>query len=78
MPTRSNIENDLIVIGKKLKQLRMDAGYKSYETFANDYDIDRKQYWRAEKGANLTLRTVIKLIKIHKISLPEFFTGLYK
>jgi hypothetical protein len=57
----------------KIKSLRIGAGYKSYEVFALDNDLDRKQYWRAENGANLTLKSLIKILNIHKISISEFY-----
>jgi transcriptional regulator with XRE-family HTH domain len=61
-------------IAKKLKQLRLNKGYKSYETFAVDYELDRKQYWRIENGSNITLATLIKVLKIHRVSLKRFFS----
>jgi transcriptional regulator with XRE-family HTH domain len=61
-------------IAKKLKQLRLNKGYKSYETFAVDHELDRKQYWRIENGSNITLATLIKVLKIHRISLKRFFS----
>lgn len=70
---RSKTDEHLEQVGEKLKELRIDAGYKSYETFANDFELDRKQYWRIEAGANITLRTLIKALEIHKLSLKEFF-----
>ena len=39
-------------IGKELKRLRVNAGYKSYEVFAWDNKISRIQYWKMEKGTN--------------------------
>ncbi len=69
------IDNDqLQKIAKKLKQLRITKGYKSYETFALDYDLDRKQYWRIENGANITVNTLIKVLKIHRLTLKRFFS----
>jgi transcriptional regulator with XRE-family HTH domain len=61
-------------IAEKLKQLRRSKGYKSYETFAIDNELDRKQYWRIENGSNITLATLIKVLKIHRISLKRFFS----
>ena len=58
----SNIEENLAKIAAKIKQLRKDKGYSSYETFALDHDLDRKQYWRIEKGANVTIATLLKII----------------
>jgi transcriptional regulator with XRE-family HTH domain len=72
----SKVKNILIEIGNKIKKLRTDAGYSSYETFANDYDLDRKQYWRTENGSNITLSTLYRILKIHNLSFEEFFKGM--
>jgi transcriptional regulator with XRE-family HTH domain len=61
-------------IAQKIKQLRINKGYKSYETFALDHELDRKQYWRIENGSNITLATLLKVLKIHRISLKRFFS----
>ena len=61
---------------KKIKQLRIEAGYNSYETFALDNGLDRKQYWRAENGANLTIKSLIKILNIHQITLSAFYEGI--
>ncbi|MCW3071143.1 MAG: hypothetical protein JWO44_1033 [Bacteroidetes bacterium] len=73
--TANNKGSDRIIllISKKLKQLRIEKGYTSYEKFAIENDIDRKQYWRAENGANLTLQSLMKILKVHKMSLKDFF-----
>ncbi len=66
----------LLLISEKIKEMRKSKGYKSYETFALDNDLDRKQYWRLENGSNMTLRSLIKILKIHNVSLKKFFTDL--
>lgn len=66
----------LIKVAQKLKQLRLDAGYSSYESFALDNNFDRKQYWRIENGSNLTLKTLSSILNVHKISFDEFFKGV--
>lgn len=63
-------------IGQKIKQLRIDAGYSSAESFAYDKGENRVQYWRVENGANITLRTLLRILNIHKVSLSEFFNSL--
>ena len=66
-------------IGQKLTQLRKDKGYTSHEDFAYDHDIPRGQYWRVEKGkTNLTLKSLVKLLTIHKMTVEEFFSILHK
>lgn len=66
-------------IGEKLKQLRIDAGYTSYEKFAWDNDINRTQYWKIEKGkTNLTLKSLMKVLLIHKMGLLTFLNMVYE
>lgn len=66
----------IILISKKLKELRIKADYTSAESFAHDHDLNRVQYWRVESGTNVTLKTLLKILDIHKISLGEFFKDL--
>ncbi len=61
-------------IGDKLKDLRINKGYSSYENFAIDNDLGRMQYWRLENGkTNLTMNSLLRILEIHDISLSEFF-----
>lgn len=66
----------LLLISAKIKEMRKAKGYKSYETFALENDLDRKQYWRLENGSNMTLRSLVKILKIHNVSLKKFFSEL--
>jgi DNA-binding XRE family transcriptional regulator len=74
----SKTENTLKRVGEKLKQLRIDAGYTSYENFAWDYDLSSRYYWGVEKGRNISLTYLIKILEIHKISIEDFFIELNK
>jgi hypothetical protein len=69
-------EKQLIKVGDRLRTLRKKAGYKSYENFAFDNEINRVQYGRMEKGTNITLLSLLKVLDIHKLTLEEFFVGL--
>lgn len=61
-------------IGESLKNLRIKNGYSSYENFAVEHDLSRMQYWRIEKGlTNITIRSLVKILNIHHISLEDFF-----
>lgn len=63
-------------IGAHIKALRLKAGYTSYETFATDHGLPRKNYWRIETGYNFTIDTLLRILDIHKMTLAEFFKDL--
>lgn len=66
-------KEELELIGKKIKYLRIKAGYSNYEDFAYDADIARAQYGKYENGANLMITTLMKILKQHKMTLSDFF-----
>ena len=72
----NHIDPRLLEIANKLKELRKQKGYTSYEDFAIQNDLDRKQYWRIENGSNITLRSLIRILDIHGISLMDFFSDM--
>jgi hypothetical protein len=62
------------LLGKRIKQLRKNAGYTSHETFAYDADVPRALYGKYEKGANITIASLNRILKAHKISFDDFFS----
>ncbi len=66
-------KEELEIIAKKIKHLRIKSGYSNYEDFAYDADIARAQYGKYENGANLMITTLMKIVKQHNMSLLEFF-----
>ena len=73
----SKLDKQRVAISSKLKQLRIDGGYTSYEKFANQHNLDRKQYWRIEENeTNFTINSLLRILEIHKLSLEDFFRGL--
>ena len=65
-------------VGEGIKELRLNAGFTSAETFANEYNLNRVQYWRVEKGANITLKTLLNILSLHNLSPSVFFNQLDK
>lgn len=61
------------LLGKRLKELRKEAGYTSQETFAYDAEIPRALYGKYEKGANITVDSLLRILKFHNITFKEFF-----
>ena len=73
------LSNLLKRVGLKLTELRKQKGYTSHEDFALDHDIPRVQYWRIERGqTNVTMKSLVRLLTIHKLTIEEFFSSLYK
>jgi DNA-binding XRE family transcriptional regulator len=66
----------IALISEKLKELRKEMGFTSYETFALDHGLDRKQYWRIENGSNITIKTLVKILNIHNRDLASFFNEI--
>lgn len=62
-------------ISKKLKEMRVAAGYTSYEKFTIEKGLPRVQYWRMEKGTNFQFESLIKILDAHEVSLSEFFAN---
>ena len=60
-------------LSKRIKQLRIDKGYSSYEYFAYDHGISRSQYGRYEKGVDLRVSSLIKLIEAFELTPSDFF-----
>jgi hypothetical protein len=64
-------------IGSGLSILRIQKGYKNITDFALDHDLPLIQYWRIEKGkANITIKSLMKLLTIHQLAPEEFFCWL--
>jgi transcriptional regulator with XRE-family HTH domain len=66
--------NDLKRIGNRIKQLRRKLGYTSYEKFANEHDIHRVQWGRYEQGLDMYASTLIKITRLLRVSLKDFFS----
>lgn len=74
--TKVNLDPRIQKIADKIKALRILKGYTSHENFAWDYEINRVQYWRIEKGSNITIKTLLTILDIHKVSLSDFFKDI--
>ncbi len=78
MRKKGNLEQyqleELQLIGKKLRYIRIKKGYGNYEDFSYDADIARAQYGKYENGANIMVTTLLKILKFHNMTLAEFFT----
>ena len=73
---KANYIEERKAIADRIKELRIKSGYPSYEAFAVENGLPRKNYWRMETGENFTINTLIRILKIHDISLEDFFKGI--
>lgn len=69
-------EKFLRILGENLRELRKKANYSSQDKFAYDSEIPRAQYARYEKGTNITILSLKKVLKFHKIELSDFFRNM--
>jgi transcriptional regulator with XRE-family HTH domain len=70
---QEELDSRIKQIAEKIRALRIKKGYSNHEFFAWDNEINRVQYWKVEKGSNITIKTLLKILDIHGISLSEFF-----
>lgn len=64
------------LIGEKIRKLRIERGYPSYEHFAFDNELPRHNVLRAECGKPISGKTLHSIITALKISPEEFFKGI--
>lgn len=60
-------------LGTRIKTLRKQKGYTSYEAFAYEHDIHRVQWGRYEQGQDIYFSTLVRITKVLGVSLTEFF-----
>jgi len=61
-------------LANRIKSLRIQKGYSSYETFAFENGIHRAQYGRYEIGTDMQYTSLLKVAKAFDMSLEEFFS----
>jgi len=60
-------------IGNRMRELRKEQGFGNYEQFAFEHELPRTQYGRYEKGGDLRVSSLIKVLDAFDISLSDFF-----
>lgn len=61
-------------LGERLRQIRIKNGYTNYEYFAYEHNFSRTQYGKYEAGGNIQFDTLVKIIKVHNMSIEDFFS----
>lgn len=67
-------EKEVKKLAQRIKTLRVEKGYSSYETFAFDKGIPRAQYGRYETGTDIQYTSLLKIVKAFDMTLEEFFS----
>jgi transcriptional regulator with XRE-family HTH domain len=77
MKKKMSLEVTLEEIGTGLSILRMSKGFDTVSNFAIAFDLPPNQYWKIENGkANITIKTLLRLLEIHNVTVEEFFCHL--
>jgi hypothetical protein len=77
MKTKRLLNATLEEIGSALSELRIKKGFDTVTNFAATFDLPPNQYWKIENGkSNITIKTLLRLLEIHRITLEEFFCTL--
>ncbi len=61
-------------LGERIRQIRINKGYSSYEYFAYDHNISRAQFGRYERGEDLRFSTLVRIVEAFDMTLEEFFS----
>lgn len=61
-------------LAKRIKKLRLEKGFTSYEAFANEHNLSRALYGRYEKGKDLRFTSLVKVVQAFDMTLEEFFS----
>ncbi|MBS9462505.1 helix-turn-helix transcriptional regulator [Flagellimonas sp. 389] len=61
-------------LAKRIKSLRIEKGYSSYENFAFDNKIHRAQYGRYETGTDMQFTSLLRIAEAFDMTLEEFFS----
>lgn len=63
-------------IGYGLRALRIEKGHSNYEYLAYEMNMSRSQYGTYEKGKNMTLGTLMKILNHFDMTIFDFFKYL--
>lgn len=70
--TKKNVSK-LEQLGNRIKELRIKKGFTNSEFFAYENEINRSQYGKYERGEDMRVSSLFKIVEAHGITLKEFF-----
>lgn len=65
---------EVLLLGERIKSLRIAKGYTNYEYFAYEHNIPRAQFGRYEKGEDIRFSSLVKVVQAFGMTLEEFFS----
>lgn len=65
---------EVLLLAKRIKQLRQAKGYTSQETFAYDNDYTLSYYSRIERGEDIRFTSLVRVCKALGIKLDKLFS----
>lgn len=71
-------KEQLLKVGKRLKEIRIQKGFSNYENFAFSHELPRSQYGRYENGEDMRLSSLIKVLEAMDVTLEDFFNENFK
>jgi transcriptional regulator with XRE-family HTH domain len=72
--TQKEKTTEVLLLAKRIKQLRKERGYSSQETFAYDNDYTLSYYSRLERGEDIRFTSLVKVCKALNVDLSTFFS----
>lgn len=61
-------------VGARIRALRKAKGWSNHETFAYEFDLNRGLHGRHERGADMRLSSLLKILNGLGVSPVEFFS----
>jgi transcriptional regulator with XRE-family HTH domain len=66
-------EEFLIKVGERMKEIRKSKGWENQEKFAWEKEVGRSQYGKYERGEDMRLTSLNKVITALDVTVFEFF-----
>lgn len=74
MKGKSKEEEFHKLVGKRIREIRIEKGYKAAEDLAYKKNLPRSQYSRYEAGTNMRIDSFKKILEALEVTEAEFFS----
>jgi transcriptional regulator with XRE-family HTH domain len=61
-------------LAARLRTFRKEKGFSNYEKLAYEHNLSRSQIGKYEKGHNMTILSLVTLLRALDVPLREFFS----